>query len=134
MFSNARRSYDIGAKVTESSRDLEANALFKAARMLDDVRQDWNAPDRPEKLDAALTYTQKLWTFFQTELTNKANPLPPELRSWLLSLSVFLDRRVLELRTEPDAKGLDALIKINREIALGLSARPGDAAPEAEAA
>jgi flagellar protein FlaF len=134
MFSNARRSYDLGAKVTESTRDLEANALFKAARMLDDVRRDWDAPDRPERLEAALAYTQKLWTFFQAELTRSTHPLPAELRSWLLSLSVFLDRRVLELRTEPDPQGLDALIRINREVALGLSAKPGDPAPEAEAA
>lgn len=130
MFSSARKVYDEGARASLSSRDLEANALFKAARMLDACRQNWNAPDRPAKLEAALAYHQRLWTFFQTELSEPTHPIPAELRSWLLSLSVFLDKRVMELRAHPSAEGLEPLIRINREIGSGLSsngeARPAD--------
>jgi flagellar protein FlaF len=137
MFSSARQAYDQGTKTSQSSRDLEANALFKAARMLEACRQNWSAPDRPARLEEALAYQQKLWSFFQSELSTPNHPLPAELRSWLLSLSLFMDRRVMEIRANPEPEGLDALIRINREIALGLSTRPGEsggAAPSSQAA
>ena len=136
MFSSARQAYDQGTKTSQSSRELEANALFKAARMLEACRQGWSAPDRPARLSEALAYQQKLWSFFQAELSAPNHPMPAELRSWLLSLSLFMDRRVIEIRANPEPEGLDALIRINREIALGLSTRPGDAggAPPAQAA
>lgn len=121
MYSSPRDAYQSAAKASASNRDLESAALFKAARLLDGCRQGWDSPERPARLEEALTYHQRLWTFFQGELSHPANPLPAELRSWLLSLSVFLDKRTMELRANPDPAGLEALIRINREIAMGLA-------------
>jgi len=138
MYSSARDAYHTAAKASASNRDLEANALFKAARLLESCRLNWDSPERPARLEEALTYQQRLWSFFQSELTQPANPLPAELRSWLLSLSVFLDKRAMEVRMNPDPAALEPLIKINREIALGLSAgdlrQPPAAAPGTQAA
>lgn len=121
MYGSARDAYDNATKASASNRDLEAHALFKAARMLEDCRLNWNAPDRAARLEEALAYQQRLWTFFQTELSAPTHPLNPDVRSWLLSLSIFLDRRILQLREHPDPEALEPLIRINREIALGLS-------------
>ncbi len=46
MFSSARRAYEAGSKTTAASRDLEATALFKAARQLEACREEWDAADR----------------------------------------------------------------------------------------
>ncbi len=127
MFGSPRNAYDSAAKASVSNRELEAHALFKAAQLLESCRHGWDASDRPARLEEALDYHQRLWTFFQAELSDPAHPLDPELRSRLLSLSLFLDRRVLQVRQQPDPASLEPLIRINREIALGLSSHAGGA-------
>lgn len=127
MSRSARSAYEATSKAAASSRDLEAGALFKAARQLEAVRSSWDAADRELRLEEALRYNQRLWTFFQSELSVPEHPLPRELRANLLRLSTFVDRRTFELLRSPSAAGLDALIAINREIAAGLSATPPDA-------
>jgi len=127
MSRSARSAYEATSKATASSRDLEAGALFKAARQLEAVRSSWDAADRELRLEEALRYNQRLWTFFQSELSAPEHPLPRELRANLLRLSTFVDRRTFELLRSPSVAGLDALIAINREIAAGLSATPPDA-------
>ena len=132
MFRSARGAYEVAVKATESSRELEAAALTKAARLLDECRHGWNEPDRANRLEEALRFNQRLWTFFQAELTRPGHEMPRELRVNLLSLSAFVDRRTFELLAEPRAEGLQALVDINRNIALGLkesAARPPASAP-----
>ncbi len=123
MFSNARKSYEQGAKATASSRELEAAALFKAARLLDECKQEWDAADRPTRLTEALRYNQRLWTLFQSELSRPDHGLPKPLRANLLQLSAFVDRRTFELMAEPEKERLQVLVDINRSIAAGLSER-----------
>jgi flagellar protein FlaF len=121
MFSSAVTAYDSASAATESSRKLEARALFRGARLLEICGERWDLPDRAALLDEALRYNQKLWTFFQTELSDPANPLPADIRSNLLSLSMFMDRRIFELMERPDPAKLRALIEINRQLGAGLS-------------
>jgi flagellar protein FlaF len=121
MFADAQIAYETTARATRSSRELEAAALFKAARMLDQCAQHWEDPDRPALLELALKYNQRLWTFFQAELSDPENALPVDLRSNLLSLSLFVDRRTFEMLANPDPAQLRALIDIDRHIATGLS-------------
>jgi len=116
------RSYEAGIKATATGRELEAAALFKAARLLESCRDAWAAPDHAAKLDEALRYNQRLWTIFQVELQRPDHDLPNELRLNLLRLSAFVDRRTFDLISEPAPEKLDALIGINRNIASGLSA------------
>jgi len=132
MFASARRAYESGTRAAPSGRELEAAALFKAARQLEACQRAWDEPGRAQRLAEALRYNQRLWTFFQTELASNDSPLPVELRQNLLRLSAFVDRRTFELMARPDASGLQALVEIDRNIASGL-ATPSQA-PESRAA
>jgi flagellar protein FlaF len=127
VFRSARNAYESASKATASNRELEAGALFKAARQLEAARDGWDAPDRDRILEDALRYNQRLWTFFQTELSAPEHPLPNEVRANLLRLIAFVDRRTFELLRSPARSGLDALIAIDREIAAGLAGTPSSA-------
>lgn len=122
MFVNVKQAYDQGTKTTVSGRQLEAGALFKAARRLEECQEKWNAPDSSERLHDALAHNQRLWTFFQSELVEPDHGLPMDLRRDILRLSLFIDRRTIEVIAEPYPEKLTALIEINRHIAAGLSA------------
>ena len=128
MFASARRTYESGTKAAPSGRELEAVALFKSARQLEACRHAWDAPGRAQRLDEALHFNQRLWTFFQTELAAPDCTLPLELRRNLLHISGFVDKRTFEMMASPTREGLQALIDIDRNIATGLSepVRPGD--------
>jgi flagellar protein FlaF len=120
MPSNPLEAYQNVERATLSGRNLEAMVLSKAAGMLQNVRNHWDAPDHEALLDDALRYNQRLWTFFQVELSMEGNPLPKEVRENLLSLSVFVDKRTFEVMANPAAEKLDILISINQNIAAGL--------------
>jgi flagellar protein FlaF len=123
MFASARRTYESGTKAAPSGRELEAAALYKAARQLEACRRDWGSPGHAQQLDEALRYNQRLWTFFQGEIAADDCALPVDLRRNLLQLSAFVDRRTFELMASPSAGALQALIEIDRNIAAGLSAQ-----------
>jgi flagellar protein FlaF len=97
---------DVNVMDDLAGRELEAAVLNKAAELLDN----------------ALKYNQTLWSVFQAELMDEANPLPVELRRNILSLSTFVDRRTFEVLAYPEPTKLDILIKINRSLADGLMA------------
>jgi flagellar protein FlaF len=124
MFSNPLHAYESAAKSSMSNRDLEATALFKAARLLETCRTLWNEPDRIPRLFEALRYNQRLWTLFQTELVQPDHEMVPVLRNSLLRLSLFVDRRTFEIMAEPAHEKLQVLIDINRHLAEGLAIKP----------
>ena len=126
MGPRALEAYEAAGKAASSNRELEAAALFKAARKLEAVRSDWDSPDRNESLQDALRYNQRLWTFFQAELSVPDHEMLTEVRVNLLRLSGFVDRRTFEILAaqEPVPDQLQVLIDINRNIAAGLSDKP----------
>lgn len=93
---------------------LESAALAKAARLLDDARR---RPGDGAALAKALDYNFKLWTVFQADLCEAANPLPGNLKGDLLSLSLFMDNSVARLLGGFDADILDAMIEVCRNLA-----------------
>ena len=107
-------------KMTLTGRELEAAVLTKAAQKLTLCQNNWEASDREEKLDEALKYNQKIWTLFQSELSDPKNPLPKKLKEDLLSLSSFIDRRIFDILSFPSPEKLNAIINININIAAGL--------------
>jgi flagellar protein FlaF len=129
MFGKPGAAYDAAQKATPSGRELEAAALFKAARRLEAVKSHWEAPDRDALLLEALRYNQRLWTVFQAELERPDHGLPDELRLNLLRLAAFIDRRTFDLMANPDREKLQALIDIDRNIASGLAQQPAAAPP-----
>ena len=121
MYHDHRGAYETAAKVSDSSRELESTALFKAARLLEACRRGWDTPDRTTRLFEALRYNQKLWGLFQEELSQPDHEMIPILRANLLQLSLFVDKRTFEVMSAPDPAKLQVLIDINRHLAEGLA-------------
>src|SRR5260221_14490002 len=121
-------AYQSVEKSTASGRQLEATALFRTARALQNAKDSWGSPDGQVKLDEALKLNQRLWTFFQAELAAEDNPLPVELKASLLKLIEFVDRRTFDVMAFPAPDKVTILININRNIGAGLATTPAAAA------
>ena len=121
MRHDPRHAYEAGAKTAVTNRELEATALFKAARKLEACMQAWDTPGHAQQLDEALRYNLRLWTLFQCELAQPDHGIVPTLRRDLLRLSAFVDKRTFEIMSAPEPQKLQALIDIDRNIAMGLS-------------
>jgi len=124
VYQAALKAYNSVNKSTMSGRDVEADVLTKAALKLKNCQEHWTANDRDARLKAALNYNQRIWTIFQAELEKPENPLPDALKVDLLRLSVFIDRRTMEMIAYPAPEKLTILININHNIAAGLRSRP----------
>jgi len=109
-----------------SGRDIEAAALTRCALMLAACRNNWHAVDRDKHLQEALRNNQIVWSILQSELVREDNPLPIEIRNNLLTLSVFIDKRIIEVMAHPDQEKLKILVDINLNLAAGLRGSPAD--------
>lgn len=123
----AAQAYAKAAKDVANSRELEANLLLEAAAKLQAVQDGWDdkkSPrDRPSGLTDALLYNRRLWLIFIDAVMNDQNKLPAEVRQNILNLSVFVMGEIFALITAPNPRHLTNLIKTNRALAAGLSAR-----------
>jgi flagellar biosynthesis activator protein FlaF len=124
--SNPYNIYQNVQKDGMSQRELEASVLTKAGRMLKSCQDSWDAPDREAKLDEAVRYNQKVWSFFQSELSMPDSLLPKKLREDILSLSLFIDKRLLEILAFPAPEKLNVVININFGLAVGLRMKQGE--------
>lgn len=122
MHHSGAQAYQQVAKTVETPREREAALLMKAASMLQTIKDEW--PEAEERLNGALTFNRKLWTIFMTSVTREDNPLPAETRQNIANLGIFILKRTHELAFQPEARKLDALVQINRQIAAGLRAAP----------
>lgn len=120
MFANSLEAYEKVNTMTMPGREIEAAVLTKAARKLKICQEYWDKPDRDEMLNEALKYNQRIWSIFQSELSQKDNPLPRKTRLDLIRLSAFIDRRIFETMAKPSSEKLDIIIDINNNIAAGL--------------
>lgn len=127
MYANKLNPYEQESRRGLEGPELEAEVLTSAARQLAEVRSDWEAEDREARLFAALRRNQRIWTFFQGELTNPEHPMPVQLRQNLLNLSRFVDKRTFELMADPAPEKINVLIEINKNIAAGLRETPAAA-------
>ena len=118
------RAYDSVSKATRSGREIEAAVLTKAALKLKKCQDDWNAPDRDNRLDEALKYNQRIWSIFQSELSREDHELPKKLRLDILRLAAFIDRRIFETMAFPAPEKLNIVIDINNNLAAGLRGSP----------
>jgi flagellar protein FlaF len=117
--------YEQQSKDFMSPRELEASVLSKAALKLKQCQDLWDTPEREKLLDEAIRYNQKVWSFFQSELSMPDNPLPKNIREDILNLSLFIDKRLFEVMAYPDnARKLDIVVNINLNIAAGLRTTP----------
>ncbi len=111
-------------KAGMSGRETEAYVLMKGAMMLKICQENWGSADREAKLDEALRFNQLIWSIFQSELVKEDNPLPKKLREDILSLGVFIDKRIFDVMAHPASEKLDVIINISLNIAAGLRAKP----------
>lgn len=111
---------------TKSGRDIEAAALTRCALMLSDCQMKWDTPDRDELLSEALRRNQVVWSILQSELIREDNPLPVDIRNNLLTLSIFIDKRIIEVMARPEPEKLKILIDINLNLAAGLRGSPAE--------
>lgn len=123
MYQNTTNAYTSMQKEVLSGRELEASVLTRAGLMLKQVQENWAAQDRDAKLLEAIKFNQKVWSFFQAELSDPENPLPKALRQDILNLSLFIDKRLFEVMANPDKSKLDIVVDINFNIAAGLRSK-----------
>lgn len=124
MPSPAADAYAAVESISASGRQLEASALFRVARALQQAQQEWGTPAGPARVDEAVKLNQKLWTLFQAEISAPDSQLPDELKLSIGRLIEFIDRRTFDIFAFPAPEKLTVLININRNIAAGLAASP----------
>ncbi len=116
--SSAVNAYGQTAQRIETPNDIDAMVLKTAADKLLKVQE---TPDQ-DVFEEVLLYNQLIWTVIQSEMTAD-HPLPVEIKANLISLSLFIDNQTDKAIGARDAKMLDSLININRNIAAGLMHR-----------
>lgn len=114
-------AYARTAQTTATPRDIEAQALLKAARKLQDVIANWSVTDAG--LDEALMFNRKLWSIFVGDAINDQNPEKIEIRQNIANIGIFVMTQCTALQQVRQVEHLQALIEINRNIAAGLSGR-----------
>ena len=120
-YSSAAGAYGNNAqKHAADPRELEARVLLKSAQFMVDLQNSWdNLPK--EALEDTLKYNRNIWLmFFDTAVEDTADERPVELRNNIYNLAKFVFKREIDILAKPEAKKLDVLIKINRDIAAGL--------------
>ena len=124
MYATQLAAYKTVQKEAMSGREIEALALTQAALRLTECQKNWDAPDHETKLGEALKINQMVWTIFQGELMKEDNPLPKKLKADILSLSLFIDKRIFQVMADPAPEKLTAIININLNLAAGLKGQP----------
>ena len=119
--SNAANAYARVAQTTAAPRDIEAQALLKAARQLEEVKANWNGPDK--RMQEALLFNRRLWTIFMSAAESNDNPQPLEIRQNIANIGVFVMKQTVDMQASPEPEKLNSLIEINCNIAAGLSGR-----------
>ena len=119
------QAYGSTQKLGAEARQTEARALLEAARRMSEAQK---RPDDKEGYRAALRLNWRLWTIIQSDIVSDENALPAEIKANIMSLSVFIDKHTVGALSDPDAAKMNVLIEINRNIASGLMATPGEEA------
>jgi flagellar protein FlaF len=119
--SHAAQAYARTAQNTASPRDIEAQALLKAARQLQDVMDNWSKTD--SGLVPALLFNRKLWSIFVSDAINESNPEVRATRESIANIGIFVMTQCAALQIKPEIECLKTLIDINRNIAAGLNGR-----------
>jgi flagellar protein FlaF len=121
------QAYARTAQKVATPRDIEAQALHKAIRKLQEVIDRWAETD--EGLLDALMFNRKLWSIFVSDALSDTNPEKIEIRQNIANIGIFVMTQCAALQQVPDVSKLHGLIEINRNIAAGLSGNAGTVSP-----
>ena len=105
---------------TLTGRQLEAHIFDKSANLLQQIVDTWGSRGHEARLKDAVTRTQLLWSVFQAALTDPENPLADNIKSSVLHLSMFIDRRLYATLADPTPDKLESIIDVHRQLAAGL--------------
>ena len=119
--SHAAQAYARTSHTMAHPREIEAQALLKAARQLQQVQTNWIGPDK--NMHKALLFNRRLWSIFISAMETNDNPQPLEVRQNIANIGVFVMKQTVEMQINPDPAKLKSLIDINCNIAAGLSGR-----------
>ena len=119
--SQAAKAYTRTSETTATPREIEAQALLKAARQLQDVQTNWAGPDT--NMHRALLFNRRLWSIFMSAAEANENPQPIHVRQNIANIGVFVMKQTVEMQLNPDPAKLKSLIEINCNIAAGLAGR-----------
>ncbi len=120
--SNAAQAYSRVSQTTASPREIEAQALLKAANKLQAVLNDWDKV-RNDEIAEAVLFNRKLWSIFLSAATDDSNQQGVGVRQNVANIGVFVMTQTYELQLNPRAELLPPLIEINRNLAAGLCGR-----------
>src|ERR1700730_6384290 len=116
--SHAAQAYAHTSQTTAPAREIEAQALLKAARQLQEDQANWTGPDK--NMHHALFFNRRLWSIFMSAAEAKANPQPLEIRQNNANIGVFVMKQTIEMQINPEPAKLKSLIDINCNLAPGL--------------
>jgi flagellar protein FlaF len=119
--SHGAQAYARIAQTTASPREIEAQALLKAANKLQDVMNDLARTD--DDFAAALLFNRKLWAILLSAVTSDENLQTIEVRQNIVNIGTFVLTQTAELQLNPQREKLKPLIDINCNLAAGLSGR-----------
>jgi flagellar protein FlaF len=119
--SDAAKAYARVANTTAAPREIEAQALLKAANQLQDVVN--KADPGSERTKEALLFNRKLWSIFMSDALRDENPQPVEVRQQIANIGIFVLTQTAALQLNPQLDQFKSLIEINRNLAAGLSGR-----------
>jgi flagellar protein FlaF len=119
--SHAAQAYSRTSHATGTAREIEAQALLKAARQLREVQTNWTGPDT--KMHKALLFNRRLWSIFISAAESNENPQPLEIRQNIANIGVFVMKQTVEMQMNPHPSKLAPLIDINCHLAAGLAGK-----------
>lgn len=121
--SKVSANYGARAKAFAGCRELEAQALLKAARMLQDLQTDWDKRTAG-KIEETLKFNRQIWVLFydnaQKPNATAGRNSVPVLQKNIINLASFVFKRSVDILASPAQDKLSILININREVAAGL--------------
>src|SRR3954464_11718295 len=97
--SNAAQAYARTSTTTASPREIEAQALLKAARQLQEVQTNWTGPDKA--MHNALLFNRRLWSIFMSAVETNDNPQPMEIRQNIANIGVFVMKHTVDMQLNP---------------------------------
>lgn len=132
-YSKAAGAYGQQAKTTEDQRELEAQALIKAAAEMQNLMDHWDQVSA-EDLENVISYNRKLWMLFFDAAAENQDDRPLSLRNNIVNLCNFMFKRGIDILADPKPEKFEVIIEINREIAAGLRAsiESNPAAPQSQ--
>ena len=86
----------VSRKTSASPREIEAQALLKAARQLQDVQSNWNGAD--QRLHEALLFNRRLWSIFMSAAESADNQQSLEIRQHIANIGVFVMKQTVEMQ------------------------------------